>query len=62
MSSKPKAGGNIPAIALTAYAGEIDQKRALAVGFQRHVTKPIEPENLVAIVIELTTNNKISLI
>ncbi len=55
-----EAGGNIPAIALTAYAGEIDQKRALAVGFQRHVTKPIEPENLVAIVIQLTTKSVIA--
>lgn len=40
----------IPAIALTAYAGEIDQKQALAVGFQQHLTKPIEPEMLVQMV------------
>ncbi|MBE9169230.1 PAS domain-containing protein [Pleurocapsales cyanobacterium LEGE 06147] len=40
-------GGNIPAIALTAYAGESDQKQALQAGFQRHIPKPIEPSELV---------------
>ncbi|HAA26611.1 MAG TPA: hypothetical protein DCE56_01675 [Cyanobacteria bacterium UBA8553] len=40
-------GGMIPAIALTAYAAEIDQQRALQVGFQHHITKPVEPEVLV---------------
>ena len=36
----------IPAIALTAYAGEMNQQRALEVGFQRHLTKPIDPAAL----------------
>jgi PAS domain S-box-containing protein len=46
--SRPsEQGGIIPAIALTAYAAEIDQQRALQVGFQRHITKPLEPEELV---------------
>jgi PAS domain S-box-containing protein len=40
-------GGQVPAIALTAYAGEIDQQQALAAGFQQHLAKPIEPEALV---------------
>ncbi|MEH2143019.1 hybrid sensor histidine kinase/response regulator [Nostoc sp.] len=43
----PDQGGEIPAIALTAYAGEIDQQQALAAGFQRHISKPIEPELLI---------------
>ena len=43
----PEQGGEIPAIALTAYAGEYDQKQALAAGFQQHLSKPIEPEELV---------------
>ncbi|XHX81254.1 MAG: response regulator [Stenomitos frigidus ULC029] len=38
--------GKMPAIALTAYAGEIDQQQALAAGFQHHLAKPIEPELL----------------
>ncbi|MGG6267042.1 PAS domain S-box protein [Leptolyngbya sp. AN03gr2] len=37
----------LPAIALTAYAGELDHQQALAAGFQQHLTKPIEPEQLV---------------
>jgi PAS domain S-box-containing protein len=43
----PLQGGNIPAIALTAYAGEINQKQALEAGFQQHLAKPIDPEELV---------------
>ncbi|WP_375511997.1 PAS domain S-box protein [uncultured Nostoc sp.] len=49
----PQQGGQIPAIALTAYAGELDQQQAIATGFQRHVAKPIDPEVLVAIVVEM---------
>ena len=38
---------NVPAIALTAYAGELDQQQALAAGFQKHLSKPIDPNQLV---------------
>jgi CheY-like chemotaxis protein len=41
-------GGEIPAIALTAYARTEDRVRALSSGFQMHVAKPIEPAELVA--------------
>ncbi len=41
------------AIALTAYAGEINQQKALAVGFQRHFSKPVEPAELVAAIANL---------
>jgi CheY-like chemotaxis protein len=47
-------GGRIPAIALTAYAKEEDRKRALLSGFQTHISKPVEPEELVAVVASLT--------
>jgi PAS domain S-box-containing protein len=43
----------IRAIALTAYAGEFNQRQALAVGFQMHLSKPIEPDALVAAVARL---------
>jgi CheY-like chemotaxis protein/anti-sigma regulatory factor (Ser/Thr protein kinase) len=33
----------VPAVAVTAYARQEDQRRALAEGFQLHVAKPIEP-------------------
>jgi CheY-like chemotaxis protein len=43
----PEEGGQVPAIALTAYAAEYDQQQALAVGFQLHLSKPIEPDQMV---------------
>jgi CheY-like chemotaxis protein len=42
-----KLGSQIPANALTAYAGETDHQQILASGFQRHITKPVEPAKLV---------------
>jgi CheY-like chemotaxis protein len=51
----PEQGGQVPAIALTAYAGEIDRQQAIAAGFQRHITKPIEPDQLVVAIAELGT-------
>jgi signal transduction histidine kinase len=46
-------GGRTPAIALTAYARAEDGERAFAAGFQAHVTKPIDPDRLTAIVANL---------
>jgi signal transduction histidine kinase/ActR/RegA family two-component response regulator len=46
----PEQGGQIPAIALTAYAGEINYQQAIAAGFQSHVSKPVEPAELVTII------------
>jgi CheY-like chemotaxis protein len=40
-------GQQILAIALTAYAGESDYRQALAAGFQQHISKPVEPAQLV---------------
>ena len=39
---------NLPAIALTAYARADDRQRALLAGFQMHVSKPVEPRELIA--------------
>ena len=41
------------AIALTAYAMEQDQQQALAAGFQLHLAKPIEPDNLINAIVSL---------
>ena len=49
----PEQGGQIPAIALTAYAGDFNQKQALAAGFQRHLAKPVEPNELVKAIVTL---------
>ena len=42
----PEAGGTIPALAVTAYAGANDATLALSAGFQAHCAKPIEPVDL----------------
>lgn len=36
----------IPALALTAFAGQIDRERALNAGFELHISKPFEPNML----------------
>ena len=46
-------GGQIPAIALTAYASEEERTRILDTGFQMHIPKPVEPSELVAVVAKL---------
>jgi len=49
----PDRGGCIPAVALSAYTRAEDRKRALSAGFRSHVSKPVDPEELVAIVASL---------
>ncbi|WP_260447055.1 ATP-binding protein [Nostoc sp. 2RC] len=49
----PEQGGKIPAIALTAYAGEFDYQQALRVGFQRHISKPVKAKKLVEAITDL---------
>jgi CheY-like chemotaxis protein len=45
-----REGGDMPAIALTAYARSEDRRRALTAGFQSQLAKPVGPAELVAIV------------
>ncbi|MGI8469507.1 MAG: CHASE3 domain-containing protein [Pyrinomonadaceae bacterium] len=45
---------NIPAVALTAFTRAQDRMRALAAGFQNHVSKPVEPEELATVIASLT--------
>ena len=42
-----------PAIAMTAYAMHGDQEKALAAGFTRHISKPVNLSNLRQVVAEL---------
>jgi CheY-like chemotaxis protein/anti-sigma regulatory factor (Ser/Thr protein kinase) len=49
----PERGGRVPAVALTAYAGPKDRRRALLAGFQTHLAKPVEPDELLAVVASL---------
>jgi len=52
-------GGQVPAIALTAYAGEIDRQHAIAAGFQKHIAKPIEPDQLVVAIVSLLSGRSL---
>ncbi|MEH2137375.1 hybrid sensor histidine kinase/response regulator [Nostoc sp.] len=52
-SLEPEKGGCIPAIALTAYTREEDRLEALSAGFQQHLSKPIDPTKLIAMVASL---------
>jgi signal transduction histidine kinase/ActR/RegA family two-component response regulator len=54
----PERGGRVPAAALTAYAGEETRERALAAGFERHVPKPVAPEELAAVVAALVRRER----
>jgi PAS domain S-box-containing protein len=59
-SLSPEQGGQVPAIALTAYAGEIDRQQAIAAGFQKHIVKPIEPDKLVVAIVSLLSRQELS--
>ncbi len=52
---RARSGASIPAVALTAYAGAEDSRRAILAGYQLHVPKPIEPDRLVAVVAKLAS-------
>ncbi|WP_017315250.1 response regulator [Mastigocladopsis repens] len=49
-------GGEIPAVALTAYARAEDRMRSLSAGFQMHLSKPVEPDKLATVVASLVNN------
>lgn len=55
--SLPSEACNIPAVALTAFATEKDQRLALSAGFQVHLAKPVEPEVLVATIERLVLSD-----
>ncbi len=46
-------GGQIPAIALTAYAAETTQQQVFAAGFQLHIAKPADPSKLISAIASL---------
>ena len=45
-------GANIPALALTAYAAEIDVRQSLEAGFQQHLSKPLDISQLITAIVE----------
>jgi signal transduction histidine kinase/CheY-like chemotaxis protein len=46
-------GQSIPALALTAFAYQEDQEKAIQAGFQAYITKPINPIKLLAVLTQL---------
>ena len=53
----PAKGGNTPSLALTAYAGVDDARRALSAGFQAHLAKPVDGQHLVKTIARLAGKN-----
>lgn len=51
-------GGLVPAVALTAYAHSDDRRRALAAGYQVHLSKPIDAGELVAVVARMAARHR----
>jgi CheY-like chemotaxis protein len=45
----------IPAVALSGYASDEDRARALQAGFQRHLPKPVDPNQLARVVVSLAS-------
>ncbi len=50
------SGGNIPAIALSAFATRENKQKAFELGFNKYDTKPFEPDLLVKDIVELAHN------
>ncbi|MFO7278181.1 MAG: response regulator [Pseudomonadota bacterium] len=50
----PDFGGRTPAVAVTACASAQDRLRALEAGYQNHIAKPVEPEELAVVIASLT--------
>lgn len=48
------AGGGTPAVALTAFGRAEDQERAIAAGFQRHLSKPVDLHALIDTIASVT--------
>jgi len=51
----PEQGGQVLAIALTAYTRDVDKQQVLASGYQRHLSKPVEIDSLVRAVKQLVS-------
>jgi CheY-like chemotaxis protein len=45
--------GRVAAIAVTAYASAVDKETALAAGFDRHIAKPVDADELVRVILVL---------
>jgi CheY-like chemotaxis protein len=53
LRAQAPSGDKIPAIALTAFARSEDRTRAMLAGYQVHLSKPVQPQELIAAVANL---------
>ena len=51
-------GERIPAVAVTAYGGVTERIRILSAGFDAYVAKPVEPEELAAVISRLVVRSR----
>jgi PAS domain S-box-containing protein len=51
----PGEGGNVPSLALTAFAREEERRKAISAGFTMHLGKPVDPTALASAVANLAT-------
>jgi signal transduction histidine kinase len=51
----PEQGGAVPAAAISAFARSEDRQRALLAGFDSYTVKPVEPGELLAVVLNLAS-------
>lgn len=54
----PERGGSIPAVTVTDYGAPDDVHRALAAGYQMHLSKPVDPLALIDAVAQLSKNRR----
>lgn len=55
-------GGSIPALALTAYARDLDHEKALRAGFQAHITKPVDAAKLIGAIKRILFQSRSSIV
>ncbi|MGH2447059.1 MAG: ATP-binding response regulator, partial [Chloroflexota bacterium] len=55
-TEKEQQTAHVPAIAVTAFARSEDRQSALAAGFDEHLPKPVDPDQLIAVVAQLISN------
>ncbi|MGH8170126.1 MAG: response regulator [Steroidobacteraceae bacterium] len=55
-TEKEQQTARVPAIAVTAFARSEDRQNALAAGFDEHLPKPVDPDQLIAVVAQLVSN------
>jgi signal transduction histidine kinase len=54
----PERGGNLPAVVITAYSSSEDVRRVLKAGFDQHLSKPADPEEVLQVLIAMRKRSR----